>query len=60
MFSTNAFARHIEANQITTLNTATTPTFTTVTFLEPFDTIPIVVSTPYDEAVTQPICVFVT
>ena len=49
LFSTDAFARHIEANQITTLNTATTPTFTSVTFLEPFDTVPIVVSTPSDE-----------
>ena len=49
LLSTKAFARHIEANQITTLNTATTSTFTTVTFLEPFDTVPIVVSTPSDQ-----------
>ena len=45
LLSTNAFARHIEANQITTINTNATPVFTSVTFLEPFDTVPIIVTT---------------
>ncbi len=41
-FSPAAQARHIEAGELTTLNTNTTPQFNVVTFQQPFDVIPVV------------------
>lgn len=49
MLSSPAFARHIEAHRITTHNTTIDPTFKTITFIEPFGTVPIVVSTASNE-----------
>ena len=43
-----AYARHLEANSVTVLDT-TAGNFTSVTFLEPFDVLPIVVITPTNE-----------
>ena len=50
---TNSYARHIEAGQVTTIDTSVSAIFTPVTFQEPFDVIPIVVSTPSTEG-TEP------
>ena len=48
-FPTEAFARHIEAGQVTTIDTNVSAVFTSVAFQEPFDVVPIVVSTPSTE-----------
>ena len=47
--ATKAHAWRLEAGQVTTLNTASTPLFTSVTFQETFDVIPIVVALPSDQ-----------
>lgn len=44
-----SYAWRIEAGQVTTLDTATTPSFTNVTFQNAFDVIPIVVVLPSNE-----------
>ena len=44
-----SYAWRIEAGQVTTLDTATTPSFTNVTFQNPFDVIPIVIVLPSNE-----------
>ncbi|MEO1015940.1 MAG: H-type lectin domain-containing protein [Pseudomonadota bacterium] len=44
--SPEAHARRLEAGRVTTLDTFATAAFTSVTFQQPFDTIPVVVSLP--------------
>ena len=48
-FASGADARRLEARRVTTNDTFSTPTFTAVTFLTPFDTTPVVVALATDQ-----------
>ena len=47
--ATNAYAWRLEAGDVTTLSTATSPMFTSVTFQDTFDVIPVVVALPTNQ-----------
>ena len=49
--ATNAYAWRLEAGDVTTIDTAASPMFTSVAFQDTFDVIPVVVALPTDEGV---------